>query len=267
MPITFYCPNCGAAVETQADPGTQILCAICQRTVAVPAASSQTAAGGPSPYQQSGLPPRSGMAIAALICGIAGIVTCIPIAGIVGVVLGIIALVRANNRPREYGGKGMAIAGICTGSVSMTIVPVLLISIFLPSLSRARELAKRAVCSANMRGIGQSLMIYSRNNAGEFPPNTQLLIDAGLCLPKAFQCPSEGNLLEAVSDYDYVVGLNPRSPGDWMVLTEDPANHNGEGGNLLYIDMHVEFIKEPAYNTELERVNRAMSESADDERP
>lgn len=40
----------------------------------------------------------------------------------------------------------------------------LLISILLPSLSRARELAKRAVCSSNLRGIGQSQHIYANDN-------------------------------------------------------------------------------------------------------
>jgi prepilin-type N-terminal cleavage/methylation domain-containing protein len=45
----------------------------------------------------------------------------------------------------------------------------LLISILLPSLSRARELAKRAVCSANLRGIGQSMHIYSNDNSEWFP--------------------------------------------------------------------------------------------------
>ena len=45
----------------------------------------------------------------------------------------------------------------------------LLISILLPSLSRARELAKRAVCSANLRGIGQGMHIYSNDNEEWFP--------------------------------------------------------------------------------------------------
>ena len=45
----------------------------------------------------------------------------------------------------------------------------LLISILLPSLSRARELAKRAVCSANLRGIGQGCHIYSNENEEWFP--------------------------------------------------------------------------------------------------
>ena len=46
---------------------------------------------------------------------------------------------------------------------------VLLLAILLPSLSRARELAKRAVCSANMRGLGQGMHIYANENEEWFP--------------------------------------------------------------------------------------------------
>ena len=45
----------------------------------------------------------------------------------------------------------------------------LLISILLPSLSRARELAKRAVCGSNQRGIGQGMHIYANDNREWFP--------------------------------------------------------------------------------------------------
>lgn len=45
----------------------------------------------------------------------------------------------------------------------------LLISILLPALSRARETAKRAVCRANMRGIGQSEHIYANDYQDWFP--------------------------------------------------------------------------------------------------
>jgi len=40
----------------------------------------------------------------------------------------------------------------------------LLISILLPSLSRARELSKRLVCGANTKGIGTSAKIYANDN-------------------------------------------------------------------------------------------------------
>ena len=40
----------------------------------------------------------------------------------------------------------------------------LLISILLPSLSRARELSKRLVCAANLKGIGTSSKIYANDS-------------------------------------------------------------------------------------------------------
>ncbi len=45
----------------------------------------------------------------------------------------------------------------------------LLISILLPSLSRAREKSKQAVCGANLRGMGQSCYIYANDNYESFP--------------------------------------------------------------------------------------------------
>jgi len=45
----------------------------------------------------------------------------------------------------------------------------LLISILLPSLSRARELSKRLVCGANIKGIGTSAKIYANDNFEKWP--------------------------------------------------------------------------------------------------
>ncbi|MFQ5501360.1 MAG: type II secretion system protein, partial [Phycisphaerae bacterium] len=50
----------------------------------------------------------------------------------------------------------------------------LLISILLPSLSRARELSKRTVCSANLRGIGQAMYIYAQDDPQVFPSVAQV---------------------------------------------------------------------------------------------
>jgi len=48
----------------------------------------------------------------------------------------------------------------------------LLISILLPSLGKAKELANRAHCAANLRGITQSLTVYAQFNEASFPiPN------------------------------------------------------------------------------------------------
>ncbi len=45
----------------------------------------------------------------------------------------------------------------------------LLIAILLPSLAKAKELANRAVCSANIRSIIQSMTIYAQSNNSQFP--------------------------------------------------------------------------------------------------
>jgi hypothetical protein len=106
---------------------------------------------------------RNGMAIAAFVLGLIGLLACVP-AGLLALILGIIALVRAQSEPTIYRGRGLAIAGICCGILSLAEVPVLL-----SSLSRARQLAMYAVCGANLRGIGQGMHIYANDNAGWFP--------------------------------------------------------------------------------------------------
>lgn len=45
----------------------------------------------------------------------------------------------------------------------------LLISILLPSLARARELAKRSVCAANLKGMGTGFYTYAGENGDDWP--------------------------------------------------------------------------------------------------
>lgn len=46
----------------------------------------------------------------------------------------------------------------------------LLVSILLPSLTKAKQLAKRTVCMSNMRNIGVPLHMYASEHNGYFPP-------------------------------------------------------------------------------------------------
>jgi len=54
----------------------------------------------------------------------------------------------------------------------------LLISILLPSLGRARELSKRAVCAANLKGMGTGFYTYANDNGQVWPIAAHLQADA-----------------------------------------------------------------------------------------
>ncbi len=63
------------------------------------------------------------------------------------------------------------------GALGFTLIELLavisiiaiLISILLPALAKARELANRAVCMANIRGIIQAMITYGQSSNGTFP--------------------------------------------------------------------------------------------------
>jgi len=189
--------------------------------------------------------PSSGLAVAALVCGILGLVFCLPV-GIAGLVMGIIALVRTNREPEKYGGKGMAIGGIVTGAISpITFITVisLFISILLPSIEQAREFAMRALCEANMRSTVTALAIYADSNNGDFPPGLNTLITSGDITSQQMVCPSA-----EVNNHVYVPGLNRDAPPHTVLIYEPIENHGDEGGMVGFVDGTVRFVTQPEYD-------------------
>ncbi len=57
----------------------------------------------------------------------------------------------------------------------------LLISILLPSLNRARETANKVKCAANLKSIGQAILLYSNDNKGAYPRT--LYVDTSALAP------------------------------------------------------------------------------------
>ena len=75
-------------------------------------------------------PPTSGLAIASMICGILGLMTCL-LPGIAGVICGHMALNQMADPTLRVGGRGMAIAGLVTGYLSVTgLVGIVLVILF-----------------------------------------------------------------------------------------------------------------------------------------
>ncbi len=140
----------------------------------------------------------------------------------------------------SYGPLPFATGSVLTSNVGTM---ALLSSIMLPSLSRARELSKRTVCAADMRGIGQAMYILAQDDM-VFPDDLEALIEANLATERQFVCPSTtaevGSGLEAC--YVYIPGQGTASDPRNVVLYDKRRNHTDEGGNVLFQDAHVEWI-------------------------
>ncbi|MBN2445473.1 MAG: hypothetical protein JXO22_02015, partial [Phycisphaerae bacterium] len=113
----------------------------------------------------------------------------------------------------------------------------MLTSILLPSLARARELAKRAVSQANLRGIGQCCYIYSNDHEEKFPPNLEVLIDANLATRKMLESPRHGPGVDA---YVYIAGQTANDDARNILAYERPLGD--EGTAVVYLDGHAEWV-------------------------
>lgn len=130
---------------------------------------------------------------------------------------------------------------------------------WLQTSSRAREIANRLICAANLRGLGKAMSIYSNANEEYYPTADKwcdLLIQYQYAdvSEEQFICPSGG---EGRGHY----AINPNAAAfshpDMVVLFETRAgwnqfggpellaaeNHYGDGCNVLFNSLHVEFVE------------------------
>ncbi len=221
--------------------------------------------GGPPPAPISAPPTpverkTSALAITSLVLGVLALPTC-GITGLIGLVLGIVALVKINRSAGRLSGMGFAIAGICLSGVFLLMLPVCG-ALLLPALAKAKEKAQNITCMNNVRQLGLGVMMYSSDHGDKFPP-ANIWCDAILTnvgSSKVFICPS------AHSDTRCDYAFNQKLDGLSMAKITNPSrtvmifdahgdwNANG-GGELLaapsrhmkrwivgFVDGHVELL-------------------------
>ncbi len=129
---------------------------------------------------------KQGMAITSLVLGVLGLPTggCLGVGGLLGVILGIVALVKANSAPNEYGGKGLAIGGIVTNGLSLVLAPVIGIvaAIAIPSLLRARVSANEAAAIGDLRTFISAEAAYQFSAEGVYG-TPDCLAKPASCIP------------------------------------------------------------------------------------
>jgi len=86
---------------------------------------------------------------------------------VLGTILGIVALVKANKSPETHGGKGLAIAGIVLSVIALLTLPVVL-AIAIPSMLRARISANESTAIGDIRTVISAEAAYQASNAGQY---------------------------------------------------------------------------------------------------
>jgi len=118
-------------------------------------------------------------AIWSLICGIAGIILCLP--AIPAIILGIIGLVNIKKSAGALKGKGMAIAGLILGGLWIIVLPVMIIAlpviamvgaIAIPGFMTTRSHAMESKAKVEITNIESALELY-RMDFGSYPSNEQ----------------------------------------------------------------------------------------------
>lgn len=112
----------------------------------------------------------SGLAIASLVLGILGFCSG-GLTAVVGLVLGILAMVKIRKSHGALRGFGLAVAGTAVSAVLMLLVPVML-GLFLPALAKAQTRATSVMCMNNLKQLALGAMMYAGDNKERFPAAT-----------------------------------------------------------------------------------------------
>jgi hypothetical protein len=194
-----------------------------------------------------GQPKRKGLAVVAMLCGllalpvmIVGAVAAVSLGApamvlgavvgllmtILSLTLGIAGTVRVNRNPAEFGGKGMAIAGIVLGSLLLVgIVPVSIISaVAIPNLLASRRAANEAAAVGALRKISAAQATYLATAGGnESFGSMDELVQNALLEPKMAEGTYCGYRFELETD------------GASFAATAVPADYPNSGMRSFYM--------------------------------
>ncbi len=196
----------------------------------------------PPPISQISLPRTAGIAIASLVLGILA-VTCFSIlAGIPALILGIVALNKIGKSAGTLTGKGLAIAGLVMGGISIMLLPITA-ALLLPAVANARGAANQAACLNNVRQCTLACQMYAQEHDGTLPnslDDAKKLLGNEASADKVLHCRQEKG---TAASYELVTPgkklADMGQPAETIIVRETKANHRGKRA-VGYADGHVE---------------------------
>ncbi len=156
------------------------------------AARAALAAGVPAVSAESAPPAKtSGLAITSLVLGILGLFTC-GVTALIGLILGIIALVKVKNSRGALGGGGLALAGIIVSAIFVFMIPIFA-AMLLPALAAAKQKAQTINCVSNAKQLTTAMGIYISVNQDHYPTATNWCdaIQSYAATTNVFHCPAD----------------------------------------------------------------------------
>lgn len=143
-------------------------------------------------------------------------------------------------RPRH---QPLGWAGKATLITSILLCAYVVLGLVILHGPRSREISKATACSANLKAIATSCLIYSEAHKGELPASLDILLEGGeraYLQPKQLVCPTTGQR------YIYVPGLKNTDDPRFPVVFESVGNH-GDGANVAFLDGHAQWQKRDDY--------------------
>ena len=166
---------------------------------------------------------------------------------IAGIVIGVVAIKKVWNKRGILKGRGFAIAGVVMCAVFL---------VFWVLQSPRSTFTSQKRCAANLRVLGRAMLIYSCGD-GPYPTANKwcdLLVQGGYTLEETFVC---DGAREGRCNYAINPNVSPISHPRLVLLFETKGgwnqfggpglltfeNHGGKGCNILFNDLHVEFVR------------------------
>ena len=139
------------------------------------------------------------------------------------------------------------------GCLLIMILPQLSMGPYHPSSAR------RVVCGANLRAIGQSCLMYAEGHDGRLPSSLDVLLTGGR---KAYLQPRDVICPESKMRYVYIPRRSSRGDPRHVLAYEPLSNHESEGGNVLYLDGHAKWSDPREHETLLARTIVELAKAA-----
>lgn len=197
-------------------------------------------------------PPTSKQAIWSLVLGVLGIFCLWMLGSIPAIVLGGLAIRKINASHGSLGGRGLAVAGICTGSVGVltgAVSAIIAVSILLPALNMERQQAEVTLNEARIRDLTTACLAYTMDHGGSFPADLETLVGEDYLENEDTLLWRGGSESEGKPYRYFAVGeiTGIQSPDTTpLVATPEPLHGRRVVG---FCDTHVESVTEEEYQT------------------